>query len=84
MYATAVFDLLHTNTRQAQEPVLSPHASPALAPKVKAAKDNDEKVFGAASPVKAEPWTPKVLKFTGRSLVFISKLLMYVYFFLNK
>ncbi|OXG16777.1 hypothetical protein J010_04737 [Cryptococcus neoformans] len=66
--------------RNAQEPVLSPHASPAPAPKVKAAKDNDEKVFGAASPVKAEPWTPKVLKFTGRSLVFISKLLIHSLF----
>lgn len=79
MYATAVFDLLHTNTRQAQEPVLSPHASPAPAPKVKAAKDDDdEKVFEAAPRAKAEPWAPKVLKFTGRSLIFIIKLLMYV------
>lgn len=76
-----MFDLIHAEILQAQETVHSPHASPVPAPKVKAAKDNDEKVFGAASPVKAEPWTPKVLKFTGRSLVFISKLLMYVYFF---
>lgn len=74
-----MFDLIHAEILQAQETVHSPHASPVPAPKFKAAKDDDdEKVFEAAPRAKAEPWAPKVLKFTGRSLIFIIKLLMYV------
>lgn len=67
--------------RNAQETVHSPHASPVPAPKFKAAKDDDdEKVFEAAPRAKAEPWAPKVLKFTGRSLIFIIKLLIHAVF----
>ncbi|KAE8542015.1 hypothetical protein D1P53_002192 [Cryptococcus gattii VGV] len=67
--------------RNAQEPVHSPHASPVPAPKVKATKDDDdEKMFEAPSPVGAEPWGPKALKFIGKTVIFIIKLLMHAVF----
>lgn len=74
-----MFGLLHTDGLKAQEPVHSPHASPVPAPKVKVTKDDDdEKFFEAPSPVEAESWGPKTLKFIGNALIFIIKLLMYV------
>nr|KIR88990.1 hypothetical protein I308_01074 [Cryptococcus tetragattii IND107] len=67
--------------RNAQEPVHSPHASPVPAPKVKVTKDDDdEKFFEAPSPVKAESWGPKALKFIGNALIFIIKLLVHAVF----
>lgn len=74
-----MFDLRHTDVLKAQEPVHSPHASPVPAPKVKVTKDDDdEKIFEAPSPVEAEHWGPKALKFIGKTLIFIIKLLLYV------
>ncbi|ODN73146.1 hypothetical protein L202_07712 [Cryptococcus amylolentus CBS 6039] len=55
----------------AEAPVHSPHASPVLAPKAKPqADDEEDNVFKAEH---KEPWFPKLLRLTGRALLYLVK-----------
>ncbi|WWD19365.1 hypothetical protein CI109_103824 [Kwoniella shandongensis] len=59
--------------RSAQETVPSPHASPVAAPKIK--KEDDDDVFTTPTAGTQEPTSPtaRIIKFTGRALLFLIK-----------